>query len=127
MPSEAVRKTASQVTRMKLGSRMVKFFSFSQDRDSVLNTEDGRKKLRDVGIGTPSEVGDWRTSLINRTHSYIHRVHWTLLSHTQDHVALVDFLSHSSLAKDCSLIGTGIKDVISNNYQIIHTQFHGRL
>ena len=51
-----------QVIRKKLGStpsRMVKFFSFSQDRDSVLNTEDGRKKLRDVGIGTPSEVGDW--------------------------------------------------------------------
>ena len=63
---------------MKLGSRMVKFFSFGQDRDSVLNTEDGRKKLRDVGIGTPSEVGDWRTSLINRTHSYIHRFYSTL-------------------------------------------------
>ena len=40
-------------------SRTVRFFSFSQDNDSVLNSEKGRKSLRDVGIGTPLEVGDW--------------------------------------------------------------------
>ena len=40
-------------------SQTVKFFSFSQDRDSVLNTEDGRQRLRDVGIGLSLDVGDW--------------------------------------------------------------------
>ncbi len=46
----------------KLGlpsSHQVKFCSFSQDNDSVLNCDEGRQKLRDVGISTPSEVGDW--------------------------------------------------------------------
>ena len=51
-----------QMTLEQLGrvpSRKVKFYSFSQDRDSILNTEDGRSKLRDAGIGTPQDVGDW--------------------------------------------------------------------
>ncbi len=62
---------------------MVKFFSFSQDRDSVLNTEDGRKRLRRVGIGTTLEVGDWLVGvfredfrlegLADRLDSFIHR------------------------------------------------------
>ena len=46
----------------KLGpsaSHTVNFFSFSQDRDSVLNCEDGRHRLKEVGIGTPLEVAKW--------------------------------------------------------------------
>ena len=46
--------------KLKLpNSHQVKFCSFSQDNDSVLNNEPGRQKLRDVGIETPSGVGDW--------------------------------------------------------------------
>ena len=30
-----------------------------QDKDSVLNTPEGRKILHDVGIQTPLDVGDW--------------------------------------------------------------------
>ena len=37
----------------------VQFFSFYQDKDSVLNTPEGRKILHDVGIQTPYDVGDW--------------------------------------------------------------------
>ena len=51
-----------QVTREKLrsiGSHEMQFFSFCQDKDSVLNSDSGRKKLRDVGIGTPLQVGEW--------------------------------------------------------------------
>ncbi len=75
-----------QETRKKLGSassRIVKFFSLSQDRDSVLNTEEGRQRLRDVGIGTPLELGDWLVgvfrddfrleSLADRLDSFINR------------------------------------------------------
>ena len=40
-------------------SQKVQFFSFNQDNDSVLNSEEGRQRLRDVGIGTPLEVGEW--------------------------------------------------------------------
>ena len=70
----------------KLGpapSRTVKFFTFSQDKDSVLNSDEGRQKLRDVGIGTPLEVGDWlvdvfrrrfgQDELADRLHSFIHK------------------------------------------------------
>ncbi len=58
-----------QETRKKLGSvssRTVKFFSFSQDRDSVLNTEEGRQRLRDVGIGAPLKVGDWLVDVFKK-------------------------------------------------------------
>ena len=51
-----------QVTREKLrstGSHEMQFFSFCQDKDSVLNSDSGRKKLREVGIGTPLQVGEW--------------------------------------------------------------------
>ena len=41
------------------GSHQTKFFSFCQDNDSVLNTDAGREKLREVGIGTPQQVGEW--------------------------------------------------------------------
>ena len=60
----------------------MRFFSFSQDRDSVLNCEEGRHRLREVGIGTPLEVGDWlvdafrkrfgQDDLADRLHSFIH-------------------------------------------------------
>ena len=61
----------------------MKFFSFSQDRDSVLNCEEGRHRLRKVGIGTPLEVGEWlvdvfqkhfgQDDLADRLHSFIHK------------------------------------------------------
>ena len=37
----------------------VMFCSFKQDADSILNNEKGRKKLREVGIKTPTDVGNW--------------------------------------------------------------------
>jgi len=62
---------------------MVKFFSFSQDRDSILNCEDGRRRMKEVGIGTPLEVGEWlvdvfrkrfgQDDLADRLHDVIHK------------------------------------------------------
>ena len=62
---------------------MIKFFSFGQDCDSVLNCEDGRRRMREVGIGTPLEVGEWlvdvlrkrfgQEDLADRLHSVIHK------------------------------------------------------
>ena len=52
----------AQVTRGKLrptGSHQVQFFSFCQDKDSVLNSNEGRKKLKAVGIESPLQVGEW--------------------------------------------------------------------
>lgn len=40
-------------------SHEVQLFSFSQDRDSVLNTPDGRERLKVAGISPPQAVGDW--------------------------------------------------------------------
>ena len=48
------------------GSHKVSFFSFDQDNDSILNTEDGREKLRDVGIGSPLQVGEWLVEVFKR-------------------------------------------------------------
>ena len=70
----------------KLGSvpsRTVRFFSFSQDKDSVLNDKDGRQTLKDVGIGTLLEVGDWlvdvfrnrfgQEELADGLHQFVHK------------------------------------------------------
>ena len=70
----------------KLGhcpSRTVKFFSFSQGKDSVLNTPGGRRTLQDVGIHCPLDVGEWlvetfhkhldQEELASRLHDYIHK------------------------------------------------------
>ena len=40
-------------------SHNIEFCSFSQDKDSILNCEEGRQRLRDVGISTTLEVGNW--------------------------------------------------------------------
>ena len=40
-------------------SHKTQLFSFSLDNDSVLNSDEGREKLKDVGIGSPSDVGEW--------------------------------------------------------------------
>ena len=47
-------------------SQKVQFFSFNQDNDSVLNSEEGRQRLRDVGIGTPLEVGEWLVEIFRK-------------------------------------------------------------
>lgn len=47
-------------------SQKVEFFSFNQDNDSVLNSEEGRQRLRDVGIGTPLEVGEWLVEVFRK-------------------------------------------------------------
>ena len=47
-------------------SQTVQFFSFNQDNDSVLNSEEGRQRLRDVGIGTPLEVGEWLVEVFRK-------------------------------------------------------------
>ena len=65
------------------GSYKTQFFSFCQDNDSVLNTDAGREKLREVGIGTPLQVGEWlvevfkkdfdQDQLANQLEPFIHR------------------------------------------------------
>ena len=58
-----------QETRRKIGSspsRKVQFFSFSQDRDSVLNSHDGRQRLEEVGIGSTRDVGAWLVRVFQR-------------------------------------------------------------
>ena len=71
---DKLRQTASYQTQ---------FFSFCQDNDSVLNTDEGREKLREVGIGTPLQVGEWlvevfkkdfdQDQLANQLEPFIHR------------------------------------------------------
>ena len=51
-----------QVVRTKLTlvrTHDIEIFSFCQDKDSVLNSDSGRRKLREVGIGMPLQVGEW--------------------------------------------------------------------
>ena len=43
----------------RVPSRSVQYFSFSQDRDSTLNSAEGRSKLQEAGIGTIPDVGEW--------------------------------------------------------------------
>ena len=74
-----------QETRKKIGSHEVQFFSFSQDMDSVLNSPDGRRRLEEVGIGSPRDVGAWlvqvfredfgQESLANRLESFTASLH----------------------------------------------------
>ena len=47
-------------------SHKVQFFSFSQDNDSVLNSEEGRQRLKDVRIDTPLEVGEWLVEVFRK-------------------------------------------------------------
>ena len=64
-------------------SHKVQFFSFSQDRDSVLNNPEGREKLQKAGIGTPQDVGDWlagifesqldQDELAKKIQTFVHR------------------------------------------------------
>ena len=59
------------------------FFSFNQDKDSVLNSDKGRQRLRDVGIGMPLDVGEWLVKLFrnvleqadvaDQLHSFTHK------------------------------------------------------
>lgn len=51
-----------QLIKERLGhspSRDVDFYSFSQEPDSILNHEEGRKLLEDVGIHGVKDVGIW--------------------------------------------------------------------
>ena len=51
-----------QVIKERLGhspSRDVDFYSFSQEPDSNLNNDKGRKTLKDVGIHRIKDVGVW--------------------------------------------------------------------
>jgi hypothetical protein len=67
----------------RVPSRSVKFFSFSQDRDSILNTPDGRRKLQQAGIKTTQDVGDWiadtfeskldQDELASKLRDFVHR------------------------------------------------------
>ena len=64
-------------------SHTVRFFSFNQDWGSILNSEEGREKLREVGIGTVADVGEWlvgvfrdrfdQEDLAHRLESFIHK------------------------------------------------------
>ena len=60
--SQILCRTAlfSRVIQCKFKSvhfHKVQFFSFSQDNDSVLNSEEGRQRLKNVGIDTPRRWG----------------------------------------------------------------------
>ena len=70
----------------KLGhcpTRTVKFFSFAQGKDSVLNSPEGRRILQDSGIHCPVDVGEWlvetfrrhldQEELAGRLDDYIHK------------------------------------------------------
>ena len=48
------------------GSQQVQFCSFSQDNDSVLKREEGRQRLREVGISTPETVGAWLVEVFRK-------------------------------------------------------------
>ena len=37
----------------------MKFYSFCQDQDSKLNSDEGRNSLKAAGIYSPKDVGDW--------------------------------------------------------------------
>ena len=50
----------------RVPSHTVRFYSFSQDRDSTLNSENGRKQLQEAGIGTPQDVGDWLSEIFEQ-------------------------------------------------------------
>ena len=50
----------------RVGSHQIRFFSFCQDNDSVLNTDSGREKLKEVGIGTPLQVGEWLVKVFRK-------------------------------------------------------------
>ena len=64
-------------------SHTVQFFSFNQDWGSILNSEEGREKLREAGIGTVADVGEWlvgvfrdrfdQEDLADRLESFIHK------------------------------------------------------
>lgn len=43
------------------------FCSFEQDSDSVLNNEEGRKKMKKVGINMPADVGKWVVDTFKKT------------------------------------------------------------
>ena len=63
----------SQIIEEKLGrspNRTILFFSFSQDRDSTLNSDEGRQKLLDAGIHSPKDVGKW---IEERLRDYLHQ------------------------------------------------------
>ena len=61
----------------------VKYFSFCQDRDSVLNSPEGRQRLGEVGVNSPRDVGEWmvdvfknkldQNELAERLDTFIHR------------------------------------------------------
>ena len=63
-------------------SYTVKFCSFKQIWSSNLDSEEGREKLREVGIGTVADVGEWlvgvfrdrfdQEDLADRLESFIH-------------------------------------------------------
>ena len=65
-------------------SHEVRFFSFCQDKDSMLrNSPEGRQRLREAGIGNPQDVGDWlagifesqldQDDLAGRLREFVHR------------------------------------------------------
>ena len=48
-------------------SHTVQFFSFNQDWGSILNSPEGRGKLKEVGIGTAVDVGEWLVGVFRKT------------------------------------------------------------
>ena len=69
MPQRSLLFLILQETLKKIGastSRKVQFFSFDQENDSVLRSDDGRRRLEEVGIGSPRDVGAWLVSVFQR-------------------------------------------------------------
>ena len=56
-----------QLIADKLGSspnRMVYLMTLSQDKDSILNADENRKRLLEVGLKCYFDVGDWLVSTL---------------------------------------------------------------
>ena len=69
MPQCSLLFPILQETLKKIGaspSRKVQFFSFNQENDSVLRSDDGRQRLEEVGIGSPRDVGAWLVRVFQR-------------------------------------------------------------
>ena len=69
MPQRSLFFPILQETLKKIGAspaRKVQFFSFNQENDSVLRSDDGRRRLEEVGIGSPRDVGVWLVSVFQR-------------------------------------------------------------
>eukprot|EP00731_Ephydatia_muelleri_P033464 Em0030g21a len=88
-------------------SRDVDFYSFSQEPDSTLNNEQGRKVLEDVGIHGVNDVGVW---IVEKLKTQLDQPN--LAIKLQEHfqkTSQVRWYSNNIMTKSC--LSSGIKDM----------------